>query len=127
MSALQGRLQALQSACATTNEEGRLQAIRMERNPANNYFQPAIRYRIWMAGAWRVLLVSKLRAITSATVTMTFEFSDLGVFGPGSIYAQAKDAAIDRINQLLEGADLGDKLVGDVKISAISTTQVPIE
>lgn len=62
-----------------------------------------------------------MREITSAVVTVTLDFEDLGAFPPGSIYAQAKDAAILKLNSLLDGSV---KIAGAVQVKAISCQKV---
>lgn len=41
------------------------------------------------------------REITSATVTVTLELSDLGTFGAGSLFVQAQQAAATRLGEML--------------------------
>lgn len=68
--------------------------------------------------------MSKSREITSAVIQLNVELRDLGVFGPGSSYAQAKQAAAKRINELLNSSGFSDRLIGDVLIKSIHVNTV---
>ena len=59
------------------------------------------------------------RTITSATVTITVELPDLGTFGPGSLFAQAKFAAAHRLTDLL-GIEVSPE---HLRVEAISTEE----
>lgn len=58
------------------------------------------------------------REITSATVTVTLELSDLGTFGSGALFAQAQQAAATRLGEML-GVDVDPR---HLKVEAISST-----
>ena len=60
------------------------------------------------------------RTITSATVTVTFELVDLGTFGPGSSVTQAKQAAAERLSELL-GFVVDE---AHVRVDSVSTATV---
>lgn len=62
-----------------------------------------------------------MREVTAAVVIVTLDFADLGVFPPGSIYEQAKNAAILKLNSLLDGSV---KIAGAVQVKAISCQKV---
>lgn len=59
------------------------------------------------------------RTITSAKVTITIELPDLGTFGPGSLFAQAKFAAAHRLSKLLGIEVLPEHL----QVESISTDE----
>lgn len=65
-----------------------------------------------------------MREITSAVVTVTLDFSDLGAFPPGSIYEQAKDAAILKLTCLFAADGGSVKIAGGVQVKAISCQKV---
>lgn len=57
------------------------------------------------------------RTITSAKVTITVELPDLGTFGPGSLFSQAKFAAAHRLSALL-GVEVSPE---HLQVESIST------
>lgn len=61
----------------------------------------------------------KQRTITSAKVTITVELPDLGTFGPGSLFAQAKFAAAHRLSALL-GVEVSPE---HLQVESISTDE----
>lgn len=61
----------------------------------------------------------KQRTITSAKVTITVELPDLGTFGPGSLFTQARFAAAHRLSALLGVEVLPEHL----QVESISTDE----
>lgn len=57
------------------------------------------------------------RTITSAAVTVTFELQDLGTFGSGSLFVQAREAAAYQLSTVL-GIEV---LPEHVRIESISS------
>lgn len=65
------------------------------------------------------------RTTTSAKVTVTLELSNLGSWGPncttGQVHDQASEAALGRLNRLFKEHLDSTKIVGHIKVEAIST------
>ncbi len=65
------------------------------------------------------------RTTTSAKVTVTLELSNLGSWGPncttGQVHDQASEAALGRLNRLFKDHFDSTKIIGQVKVEAIST------
>jgi hypothetical protein len=65
------------------------------------------------------------RTTTSAKVTVTLELSNLGSWGPncttGQVHDQASEAALGRLNRLFKEHLDSTKIVGRIKVEAIST------
>lgn len=65
----------------------------------------------------------KVRTTTGATVTLTIQISNLGVWGPDcqmdQIYRQAAVEAKRRVSNALDGRDV--KFVGELVVRAITT------
>ena len=65
------------------------------------------------------------RTTTSAKVTVTLELSNLGSWGPncttGQVHDQASEAALGRLNRLFKDHLDSTKIIGQVKVEAIST------
>lgn len=65
------------------------------------------------------------RTTTGAKVTVTLELSNLGSWGPdcttGQVHDQAREAAIGRLNRLFKDHLDTTKIIGQVKVEAITT------
>lgn len=67
----------------------------------------------------------RVRTSTGAKVTVTLEISSLGSWGPdcttGQVHDQARAAAIGRLNKIFEDHLDTTKIIGPIKVEAITT------
>lgn len=66
-----------------------------------------------------------VRTTTGATVTLTIEISGLGSWGPDclidQVYRQAREEAVNRINNAFKDDRRGVRILGPVIVKAITT------